>query len=59
MSERPIPPWDFPCPWCAFKITVFARGGPYGAGEEAADVMQHHLREQHPDRTWRELLAAK
>lgn len=58
MAEAPIPPWTFGCPWCEFSILVFARGGPYGAGEEAADRMQHHLRDHHPGRTWTELLAA-
>lgn len=50
------PPWTLPCPWCEFSIWVYARGGPYGAGEEAADSMKQHIHEAH-GKTWPEFLA--
>jgi sarcosine oxidase delta subunit len=47
--------WILPCPWCKFELRVFPRGGPYGAGEEAADRMREHVESAH-DKTWQDFL---
>lgn len=61
MADAPCLPWVLSCPWCDFKITVFARGmrGPDpGSGVEAAYLMKSHLKREHEERTWQEFLAA-
>jgi hypothetical protein len=60
MADAPSPPWTLPCPWCAFKLIVFARGArgrDPGSGVEAALRMEAHAGAAH-GRTWREFLAA-
>jgi hypothetical protein len=54
-----VSPWWLPCPWCPYRILVGnrgARGSDPGAGVEAADLMERHVKDSH-SKTWREFLA--
>lgn len=44
--------WDLPCPWCDYYVRV-ASNAPRG-GEDAADLMQHHIGIH--DKTWQDFL---
>lgn len=61
MSSRftPPPPWTLRCPWCEFRLLVFARGqrgDDQGSGVEAAERMAEHAERVH-GRTWEEVVA--
>jgi hypothetical protein len=56
VADPPPSPWTLPCPWCEYEILVFARGGRWGAGEEAAEMMKRHVEEH--EKTWPDFLAA-
>lgn len=60
MADPPSPPWTLRCPWCPYRIVVFARGprgNDHGSGVEAAQQMKDHAETDHR-RTWRDFLAA-
>ena len=61
LSEGTVVSWTLHCPWCKWYILVGDRGGrgdDYGAGVEAAELMQAHIEKAHA-RTWPEFLAAR
>lgn len=52
-------PWKLPCTRCDYYILVFARGmrdGDMGSGVEAAETMERHLNEFHPEISWKTYL---
>jgi hypothetical protein len=57
VSNPPPPSWTLACPWCPWRLVVFARGmrgGDPGAGVEAAERGRRHAEEH--GRTWEEFL---
>lgn len=53
-NYTPSPPWILACPWCDWRLVVFARGARGNqpcAGEEAAMRGVEHARQAH-GRTW-------
>lgn len=53
--------WMLYCVWCPFRIWVGdrgQRGHDMGAGVEAAEWMESHVKAEH-DKTWKEFLAER